>query len=64
MPGNKLKIAVTGGIGTGKTTVCEVFENEGFPVLKADDIAKEILSADKNVRKKIIERFGSAASPK
>lgn len=34
-------VAVTGGIGTGKTTVCKVFLDNGIPVVDADKIARE-----------------------
>lgn len=54
----KLKIAVTGGIGSGKSTVCDFIKSEGFPVIYADDISKEILSSEKSIQKKIIKEFG------
>ena len=38
-----LKIGITGGIGSGKTTVCKVFELLGVPVFYADDVAKSIM---------------------
>jgi dephospho-CoA kinase len=38
-----LKIGITGGIGSGKTTVCKVFELLGVPVYNADDEAKKII---------------------
>lgn len=41
-----LKIGVTGGIGSGKTTVCSIFARLGIPVLFADDIAKELSNSD------------------
>ncbi|MCZ7604223.1 MAG: dephospho-CoA kinase [Melioribacteraceae bacterium] len=55
----KLKIAVTGGIGTGKSSVCKIFQSHGYPVLYADQISKDILSTDKIIQQKIIEEFGS-----
>lgn len=54
----KLKIAVTGGIGSGKSAVCEIFHSNGFPILYADNISKEILSTSKTVKEKIITEFG------
>lgn len=42
-----LKIGVTGGIGSGKTTVCKEFEKLGIPVFYADDVAKKILNKPK-----------------
>lgn len=55
----KLKIAVTGGIGTGKSTVCKILQSHGYPVLYADQISKDILATDKIIQKKIAEEFGS-----
>jgi dephospho-CoA kinase len=55
---NKLKIAVTGGIGSGKSTFCDYLSNEGFFVLKADDLAKELLNSDNIIKSKVIRAFG------
>ena len=55
------KFGVTGGIGSGKSTVCEVFERLGVPVLFADDISKEISTTDPNIKKKIIILLGNEA---
>lgn len=41
-----LKIGITGGIGSGKTTVCKVFETLGIPVFYADTVAKELMVSD------------------
>lgn len=41
-----IKIGITGGIGSGKTTVCRVFETFGIPVFYADTVAKEIMITD------------------
>ncbi|MBI5731536.1 MAG: dephospho-CoA kinase [Ignavibacteriales bacterium] len=54
----KLKIAITGGIGSGKSSVSKIVESFGFPVIKADDIAKELMLKDESVKKKIIKSFG------
>ncbi len=53
-----LKVGITGGIGSGKTTICKVFEILGIPVFYADEIAKEIMNTDKNLRLKIKKAFG------
>ncbi len=58
MKHRKLKIAVTGSIGSGKTSFCRILEENGLPVIYADELAKELLSSDKNVKSKIISRFG------
>jgi dephospho-CoA kinase len=52
-----LKIGVTGGIGSGKTSVCRIFESLGIPVLYADDIGKEISNYDPNIRRRITKIF-------
>ena len=53
-----LKIGITGGIGSGKTTICRVFEALGIPVFYADTVAKEIMTSDKILVKSITEAFG------
>ena len=54
-----LKIGLTGGIGSGKTTVARIFEVLGIPVYYADDAAKELMNEDKDLRQQIIENFGT-----
>jgi dephospho-CoA kinase len=41
-----MKIGITGGIGSGKSTVCRIFEQLGIPVFYADTVAKEIMISD------------------
>ncbi|WP_316768291.1 dephospho-CoA kinase [Pedobacter frigiditerrae] len=41
-----LKVGITGGIGSGKTTVCKVFETLGIPVFYADAVAKQLMVTD------------------
>ncbi|HEY1062066.1 MAG TPA: dephospho-CoA kinase [Daejeonella sp.] len=53
-----LKIGITGGIGSGKTTVCKVFELLGVPVFYADDVAKSIMHTDPILKSGILEAFG------
>jgi dephospho-CoA kinase len=53
-----LKIGITGGIGSGKTTVARIFEVLGIPVYYADDAAKRIMNEDPQVREAIIKKFG------
>jgi len=54
----KLKIAVTGGIGGGKSLFCKHIAEKGYPVLSADDISRGILVKNKEVKEKIIKSFG------
>ncbi len=58
MNNKKLKIAITGGIGTGKSAVARFYEKQGYTVISADDVAKDILSNDLSVKQQIIENFG------
>jgi dephospho-CoA kinase len=53
-----LKIGITGGIGSGKTTVCKVFELLGVPVFYADDVAKSIMYTDPVLKSEVLEAFG------
>lgn len=54
----KFKVAVTGSIGSGKSTFCNFITEAGFTVIKVDDISKKILKEDEDVRKKVIREFG------
>ncbi len=56
-----LTIGVTGGIGSGKTTVCKIFEELGAKVIYADELAKELMTNDESLRQKIIKIFGNEA---
>lgn len=57
----KLKVAVTGGIGSGKSSLCKLFLDRGYPVFYSDAVAKDIMSNDDGVKKKIIKHFGKEA---
>lgn len=52
------RVGVTGGIGSGKTTVCKVFEVFGTPVYYADDRAKSLMEQDAQLASAIAEAFG------
>lgn len=52
------RIGVTGGIGSGKTVVSEIFKTLGAKVYNADNRAKEILNSDHSVRSQIMNNFG------
>jgi dephospho-CoA kinase len=56
-----LKVGITGGIGSGKSTICQVFETLGIPVLYADNIAKALMMSDPNLRQNIIKLLGEDA---
>lgn len=53
-----LKVGLTGGIGTGKTTVAKVFECFGIPVLQADSLAKYLMQHDAILIKALQNEFG------
>lgn len=53
-------VGITGGIGSGKSTVCETWASMGAYVLNADDLAKELMVSDKEIRKELIKTFGDA----
>ncbi len=54
-----LSIGLTGGMGSGKTTVAKIFETLGMPVYFADDAAKRIMNEDMDLKEKIIRHFGT-----
>ena len=56
-----LKVGITGGIGSGKTTVCKIFETLGIPVYYADDRAKAIMVEDETLMNKVKQAFGDNA---
>lgn len=50
-------LGLTGGIGTGKSTVAEIFREKGVPIVCADEIAKKIIDSEK-IQNQIFEIFG------
>lgn len=55
------KVGITGGIGSGKSTVCEMLAGRGVAVYTADERAKALMTTDAALRSSIIEAFGSDA---
>jgi dephospho-CoA kinase len=53
-----LRIGLTGGIGTGKTTVANIFKVLGIPVFDADTVAKQLMENDLQLREQLIAQFG------
>jgi len=53
MKQSRLKLGVTGGIGSGKTSVCRVFNVLGIPVFSADSEAKQIMDNEKNISREL-----------
>jgi dephospho-CoA kinase len=54
-----LAVAVTGGIGAGKSEALKAFERYGVPVLSADEIVHRLIASDPDVRAALEERFGT-----
>jgi dephospho-CoA kinase len=52
------KVGVTGGIGSGKSIICRVFQNLGIPVYEADIAARKLMSEDDGIRTKLVRYFG------
>lgn len=53
-----ISVGVTGGIGSGKTTVCKIFEQLGIPVYYADTEAKRLMNHNKDVKSKVKNLLG------
>jgi dephospho-CoA kinase len=56
-----LKVGLTGGIGSGKSTIAAIFETLGIPVSYADDEAKRLMNEDPDLRAAIGRAFGPEA---
>ena len=56
-----LRVAVTGGIGSGKSTVCKLFSRMGRGVIMADGVAHRIADEDIEAKKAIRREFGVSA---
>lgn len=56
-----LRIGLTGGIGSGKSTVAGIFSVLGIPVFDADSASKKIMETDSGLRSAIMDAFGEAA---
>ena len=59
-----IKVAITGGIGTGKTTISSMFADKGIPVFNSDEIAKEIMNTNSLLKDEIVTAFGDKAYDK
>lgn len=59
----KTKIAITGGIGSGKSTVCEFIRKQNFPVFSCDTIYKELLK-DEDYIHAVSQTFPEAVTGK
>jgi dephospho-CoA kinase len=55
------KLGISGGIGSGKTLVCQVLANLGIPVYDADTEARRLMEGDPELRKAIVRLLGQQA---
>lgn len=53
-----IKVGITGGIGSGKSTVCKVFKTLGIPVFEADIVAKNLVNTNSDIKKGLINLYG------
>ncbi|MDP3150595.1 MAG: dephospho-CoA kinase [Ignavibacteria bacterium] len=58
-----LKVAITGGIGSGKSTFANLMLAKGYPVIKADILAKELYVTNEELKQKVIAEFGDEVYP-
>lgn len=55
-----IRIGITGGIGSGKSVVCDIFRLHNIAVYDADKESKHIVNTSKTIRNKLINHFGKA----
>jgi dephospho-CoA kinase len=53
-----IKVGVTGGIGSGKSTICKIFETLGYPVFYSDNEAKKIITNNTTIQNEIKSLLG------
>lgn len=53
-----LVVGLTGGIGSGKSTIAKVFEKLGIPVFNSDIVSKKLMQENKSLIQQIIDNFG------
>ena len=53
------KVGITGGIGSGKSTVCRLFEQNGIAVYDSDARANTLMAEDATLREQLVEAFGA-----
>jgi dephospho-CoA kinase len=56
-----LRVGLTGGIGSGKSTIAGIFEVLGIPVSSADKEAKRVMNEDPVLKARIVHHFGEGA---
>ena len=56
-----IRIGLTGGIGSGKTTIAKIFEVLGIPVYYSDNATRQLMNEDPELRKNIEANFGKGS---
>ena len=56
--GRPIAVAVTGGIGAGKSTALECFRRHGAATVSSDEIVHHLIATDPEVRRALVDRFG------
>ena len=56
-----MKIGITGGIGSGKSYVCDIIKKQGFPVFNCDNRAKQLMVENEDIKQQIINVIGPNA---
>ncbi len=59
-----MRVGLTGGIGSGKSMVAQIFAVLGIPVFDADSTAKQLMNSDARLREQLIALFGEATYDK
>jgi dephospho-CoA kinase len=59
-----IRVGVTGGIGSGKTHICNIFSRMNIPVYNADTEAKKLADLDPEIKEEIISLLGSGVYTK
>jgi len=54
-----LKVALTGNVGSGKSTVTRIWSDAGIPVIRADDLAREVVAPGSDGLARVVEEFGA-----
>ena len=53
-----IKVGITGGIGVGKTYICNILQKMGYSIFSSDQVSKKIVSENTFVRDQIRNFFG------
>jgi dephospho-CoA kinase len=55
-----LRVGLTGGLGSGKSTIADIFQSLGAHVIKADAVGRDLMRPGHDVYEKVVARFGNA----